>query len=209
MRDAVEQRLRDPLPVGVRLEQPAFLRVGDERDLREHAGHAGADEHDEGRLLHAEVAHVVLLRSRSTIARCTIVAKSRDSSSLLLSVMAFTMSGRLCIVRPEAEFSRAATASRLGVRREVQEVGLDAARLGVSAGVRVNREEQVRLLAVGDRRPLLERHEHVGAAREHHLDARLLQQQLLEPQRHVEHEVGFLQVLALRAGVVAAVARDR
>ena len=69
-----------------------------------------------------------------------------------------------------------------------------------------NRSAASRLAIVG---PLFERDEHVGAARQHHLDAGLLQQQLLEPQRDVEHEVGFGQVLSPRARDHARRGRDR
>jgi hypothetical protein len=54
---------------------------------------------------------VLLRRSRVTSASCTIPARSRDSSILLFSVMALTMSGRVCISPACDEFSRAATAS--------------------------------------------------------------------------------------------------
>src|SRR5688572_11114261 len=53
---------------------------------------------------------LVALR-RSTIARCTCVAKSRDSSSLLCSAMALTKSGSAAIDWPDEAFSRAATAA--------------------------------------------------------------------------------------------------
>ena len=78
--------------------------------------------------------------------------------------------GQRAIACPDAAFSRAATAAA-SVVREVQEVGLDAARLRVRAGVRVNREEEVRAFAVRDRRPLLQRDELVGPPREDHFDA--------------------------------------
>jgi hypothetical protein len=52
--------------------------------------------------------------SRRTIDFCTISAKSRDSSILLLSAIARTISGRLCMVRAEAEFSRRGDRLRLG-----------------------------------------------------------------------------------------------
>ena len=95
---------------------------------------------------------------------------------------------------------------RLGVHREVQEVGLDAARRRVAAGVGVDREEQIGSLAIGDRGALFERDEHVAAARHHHLDARLLFEQLLDAQRDVERQLGFDDPVALRARIVAAVA---
>ena len=116
------------------------------------------------------------------------------------------MSGRLCIVCADAEFSRAATASASGLDREVQEVGLDAARRGVAARVRMDRQEQIRAFAVRDRGPLLERHEHVGVARHHDLHARLLLEQLLQPQRDVERQFRLVDAVALRARIVAAVA---
>ncbi len=44
-----------------------------------------------------------------------------------------------------------------------------------------------------------------GAAGQHDFDARLLLQQLLEPQRDIERQVGFVEAARLRTGVVAAV----
>src|SRR5207249_5911007 len=52
-------------------------------------------------------------RSFSIIERWTAVAKSRDSSSLLLSAMALTKSGSAAIDWPDAAFSRAATEAAL------------------------------------------------------------------------------------------------
>ena len=49
------------------------------------------------------------------MARCTIAAKSRDSSILLFSAIAFTISGSRCIVCADPEFSRAAVASASGL----------------------------------------------------------------------------------------------
>ena len=69
----------------------------------------------------------------------------------------------------------------------------------------MNRQEQVRAFAVGDRRALLERDEVVGAAGQDDLDAGNLLEQLLETQRDVEHELRFAHALALGAGIVAAV----
>ena len=43
-------------------------------------------------------------------------------------------------------------------------------------------------------------------ARHHDLDAGLLLEQLLQPQRDVEHELRFVDAVAVRAGIVAAVA---
>ena len=82
-------------------------------------------------------------------------------------------------------------------------------RAAVAARVRVNRQEQIGVLAIGDRGSLLERNVDVGAARQHDLDAELLLQQLLEPQRHVQRQRRFGQALGDRAGIAAAVARDR
>ena len=77
------------------------------------------------------------------------------------------------------------------------------------ARVGVNREKQIRALAVGDRRALLERDEVVRAAREDDVESRLCLEQLLQPQRDVEHELGLVDAVGLRARIVAAVARRR
>ena len=72
----------------------------------------------------------------------------------------------------------------------------------------MNREEQIGAGTIGHCRALLERDEDVGAARHDHLDARLVLQQLLEPQRDVEHDLGLRRVAhAGDAWVMAAVAR--
>ncbi len=112
--------------------------------------------------------------SCSIIARWTNVAKSRDSSILLFSAIVLTKSGSAPIAWPEVAFSRAAIAAALEVGREVQEVGFHAAGLRVVAGVGVNRQEQIRALAVGDRRALLQREELVGPPRQDDFDARRL-----------------------------------
>ncbi len=64
--DGVEQRLGDPLTVGVAFHQLCFLRIGHERDLRKRAGHRGADQHHKRRLLHAKVFHR-LVRPAQTV----------------------------------------------------------------------------------------------------------------------------------------------
>jgi hypothetical protein len=92
------------------------------------------------------------------------------------------------------------------VLREAQEIGLDAARGGVSAGVGVDGEEQVGGAGVGDGRALLERHEDVRGPRHHHLGAQVFANHLLEPQRDVEDEVLLHEPAAADgAGVVSAV----
>ena len=79
-------------------------------------------------------------------------------------------------------------------------------RLLIAAGVGVNRQEQVGPLAIGDRRPLLQRNEHVGVAGHDHLHTGLLLQQRLQPQRDVQRQLGFVDAVALRARIVPAVA---
>ena len=140
--------------------------------------------------------------SRRTIERCTISAKSRDSSILLFSAIARTISGRLCMARLDAGVL--ARGDRFGVRigGEVQEVGFDPLRLRVAAGVGVNRQKQVGPFAIGDRGSLLERNEHVGVARQHDLDARLLLSSRLNRERDVERELRF-------ADTVRPARRDR
>ncbi len=79
-------------------------------------------------------------------------------------------------------------------------------RAGVAARIRVNRQEQVGVLAIGDRGSLLERNVNVGAAGQHDLDAELLLQQLLEAQRDIERQRRFGEALGDRARIAAAVA---
>ena len=67
-------------------------------------------------------------------------------------------------------------------------------------------QEQIGVLAIRDRRSFLERDELVRAARQHDFDARRLLEQLLEPQRDVEHQFRFGDAVGDGAGVVAAVA---
>ena len=71
---------------------------------------------------------------------------------------------------------------------------------------RVNRQEQVRGFAVGDRRARRQRHEVVGAPCQDHVPPWLLLQQLLEAQRDVEHQLGLGHAVAHGAGIVPAVA---
>ena len=69
----------------------------------------------------------------------------------------------------------------------------------------MNRQENVGAGAVGDLGAFFERYERVGAPRLDDFDAGLPQQQLFEPERHVQRELGFGESLGLGAGVVAAV----
>src|SRR4030095_6809377 len=102
-------------------------------------------------------------------------AKSRDSSILLFRAMARTISGRLCILPPDVEFSRAATASASGFAAEVRrDVWRGAARFRVAARMGVNRKKKIRTWLVGYRRPLFERHEDIGATRHRHFHGPLL-----------------------------------
>ena len=52
--------------------------------------------------------------------------------------------------------------------------GAESARRRIRAGIGMNREEKIRAFPVGDRRPLLQRNELVGAARQYHVRARRL-----------------------------------
>ena len=70
----------------------------------------------------------------------------------------------------------------------------------------MNREEQVRGFAVRNRGALFQRNEDVGIPRHHHLDPRLIVEQLRDAQRHVEDQFCFLIAVPVRAGIVAAVA---
>jgi hypothetical protein len=69
----------------------------------------------------------------------------------------------------------------------------------------VNRQEQIRALAIRDCRPLGQRDEFIGPARQDHLDALGLLQQLLDSQRDVENQLRFGHVFPRRARIVAAV----
>ena len=70
----------------------------------------------------------------------------------------------------------------------------------------MNREEEIRALAVGEGRALLQWNEVVGTAGEDDFDAGDFLQEVLEAQRHVEDELGLGDAFAFRAGVVSAVA---
>ena len=89
---------------------------------------------------------------------------------------------------------------------EVEHERLDGLRRLAAARVGVNRQEEIGVLPVGDARPLLEFDERVGPARHHDVDARLLLQQLLQTQGHVQHEFRFTDLLAERSGIVPAMA---
>ena len=52
---------------------------------------------------------------------------------------------------------------------------------------------------VGDRGALLERNEDVGVARHHHFHAGLVVEQLAQPQRDVQHQLGLVDAVAVRA----------
>ncbi len=78
-------------------------------------------------------------------------------------------------------------------------------RLRIRTRIRVNRQEQIRVLAIGERRAVRQRDEFVGAPGEDHFDAVHFLQQLLDAQRDVQHELRFGDAFALRAWVAAAV----
>ena len=99
------------------LSSAGFRLVGQERDFRQHARHLRADQHDERRLLDAQIAcrRRAVVRRRLTSEACSSVANSRDSSSLLFSAIALRIAGSVPIVWTLAAFSRAATASASGL----------------------------------------------------------------------------------------------
>ena len=204
--DGAEEGLGNPLAVGAALEQLRFLRVGEERDLGEDARHRGADEHHERRLFDAEVLDGLVgpvqpldhrvLHERGEVARLVELVVERDGLDEV-GQRAHRLARRGVLAGGHGGGAQ--------VVREIQEVGFDAARLIVGAGVGVNREKQIGALAVGDRRPFLKRHELVCGARENHLDPVHLFEQLLKAQRDVEDQLRFGHALALRTGIVAAV----
>src|SRR5207253_645747 len=57
--DTTVEGLCDLLAIFGSLQFALIFGIADEGDLRQHRGHVGADEHDEGGLLHAAVAHAV------------------------------------------------------------------------------------------------------------------------------------------------------
>ena len=71
----------------------------------------------------------------------------------------------------------------------------------------MDRQEEVGLCLVGDRRTRLERDEGVVGPRVDHLRTELVMEQSAEPQRDVENNILLLNAVnAQRAGVMAAVA---
>jgi hypothetical protein len=77
-------------------------------------------------------------------------------------------------------------------------------RVVITAGVDVDREKQISVLAIGNCGSLLERDIDVGASREDDIET-VVPQQLFEAQCHIQREIGFIQSFRLRAGIVAAV----
>ena len=72
----------------------------------------------------------------------------------------------------------------------------------------MDREEQVGLRLIRDRRPRLQRNKRVVRPRINHLRAQPLVQQLAQPQRHIQHNVLLLDAAhAHRARVVPAMPR--
>src|SRR6267143_1850051 len=67
--DAAIERLGDLLPVVRPLQLALVVRVGDEADLGEDRRHVGADQHHEGRLLHATVARAAALGVQAGVKR--------------------------------------------------------------------------------------------------------------------------------------------
>ena len=69
----------------------------------------------------------------------------------------------------------------------------------------MNGEEEIRAFTIGDRRALFQRNELVTLPREHDLDTRLILQELLQPEGHIEHQFRFGDPVCLRAWIVPAV----
>ena len=69
----------------------------------------------------------------------------------------------------------------------------------------MDRQEQVRTLAIRDRGPLLERDEHIRAACHHDLNSRLLLQQARQALGDIQRQLRLREAVALRPGIVATV----
>jgi len=123
----------------------------------------------------------------------------------LWSAIAFTKSGSAPIACAEVAFSLAATAAALWLLAKFRKYVSMPCACRVVLAFGVNREEKIPLLRVGDRRSFRQGDELVGAAREDHLDAWNLLQQLFEAERDIEHELGFGDAFALGAGIVSSV----
>ena len=66
-------------------------------------------------------------------------------------------------------------------------------------------QEQVRPLAIGDRRSFLEGHEGIDASREHDFESVLLRQELFQPKGDIEYQVGLGESFGLGTRIVSAV----
>jgi len=208
--NAAVQALGDALALAS-LEQEALVaRIADEGNLRKHCRHVGAGQNYEGCLLHAAVrlssAHKLeLLRERVL----DIQGKQLRFRDLLVASDLLDEARKIV----EGRFRERVFARRKfpGFQRscQVQVVRFDTARFAAIARIRVNRDEQVRVGAVGDRRTLFQRDVPVVLACVDHFRIRnVFFDQLTQPQRHIEAKVLFEQTVRPHdARVVPPVAR--
>ena len=109
---AAEKRFGEFLTIVGFLEQSFLARIAQEADLRQHRGHPGADQNNEGRLADAAV-----LSGRDVAARKLVKARL-DTAGELARLFGFVVQGVLLMMScnskmdfSELAFSREATSS--------------------------------------------------------------------------------------------------
>ena len=188
----VEERLGDAVLELVRLQLRFLLRVAEERHLDEHGRHVRRDEHAERRLLNRVRAHLDAPPQ-------FFLDEHRERRRLAqVPGLRHVPQDQMDVARAAAEHRHGPALrvlhhlARLGAEAVEAEVEhLRALDVPVRRRVRVQADEQVRLVVVGDRRALVVRHDAVVVAREEHPDAKPGVEHAPQSPGHVQHQVLF------------------
>ncbi len=133
------------------LQQAFVTRIADEGNLRKNRGHVRADQHHKRRFFHSAIPLVAADELKPLRERILNVAGE------LFGFLDFVVARNLLddVLQIVHGFLRERVFARRyfhGVRRgrEIQVVGFDSAGVGIVAGVRVNRNEKIRLGFIRD-----------------------------------------------------------
>ena len=180
----------------------------------EHRGHRGFTKYEEARLLYAlvltpSVRSVLLLdaaRQVYALLHITVLHELKDNVTLGavrvetgigFGIVLFVCDYGVFTLRHLKVFFSAGNTKGESLRT----IHLLATRHSVG----VNRHEEVGIIAVGNRRTLLERHKLIRAARINHLHlGALLLDQLTKGQRHIEVNRLLLRLLTHGSGILTA-----
>src|SRR5215471_15658323 len=201
------ERLGDALAVFAGAQAVLVGWIADERNLGKDGGHVGTDEHDERCLLHAAIA------DGGTSCGQAAVQGFLNVGGEFAGFFDFFFQGNLLdqiLKLVDGCFGDGILAGgnfeSIGRGSEVQIIGLNAACVGIVAGVGMDRDEQVGALLIGDGGAGFERDEGIVLAGVDDFGAEAGLEQFAETAADVENQVFlFYAVGADSAGIVAAV----